>query len=194
MRTRIVSGLLIALILIGVGVIIGVLIPHIKSKEEPPRIYDTATLVRQIKAMSQLVTVKYLLERVVVLEDVKWYGENRVIIVAHGVVKAGIDLTSIKPSDINIKGTNLYINLPAPQITDVYLDDSKTEVVERTTGLLRKFDKTLEQEARRQAVDELRRAAKYSGILQDAEQQAKSQIKLLLSNLGFAVYFYPLDR
>ena len=42
-------------------------------------------------------TVKYVLEKVVVLEDAKWYGENRVILVAHGIVKAGVDLQKLQP-------------------------------------------------------------------------------------------------
>jgi len=56
---------------------------------------NTATVVEQVQTLSDLVTVKYVLEKVVILEDVKWYGENRVLLLAHGIVKAGIDLKRI---------------------------------------------------------------------------------------------------
>lgn len=99
-------------------------------------------------------------------------------------------MSRLKQEDIVRDGTNIVISLPPAQITDdVYIDEKNTQVVERSTGLLRKFDKDLEQNARRQAVDDLRRAARYGGILTDAERQAKSQLKLLLSNLGLSVQF-----
>jgi len=182
------AALIAAIVLLAV-VIAGVLIPMLKQQERPSRIYDTATILKQAQGLVELVTVKYVLQRVVVLEDAKWYGENRVVLVVTGVVKAGVDLSKLSRQDIQISGTNLVISLPPAQITDVYIDDKNTQIVERSTGLLRKFDKDLEQNARLQAIDDLRRAARYGGILTDAERQAKTQLKLLFSNLGFSVQF-----
>src|ERR1700733_13439735 len=84
---------------------------------------NTETVVEQIQTLSDLVTVKYVVEKVVVLDDVKWYGENRVLMVAHGVIKAGIDLKKLKPGDIVVSGKKISIHLPPAQITDAYLDD-----------------------------------------------------------------------
>jgi len=58
-------------------------------------------------------------------------------------------------------------------------------VVERTTGVLREFDKGLEQEARRQAVDQLRLAVRDAGILRDAEERARMQVEGVLRQMGF---------
>ncbi|MGC9035142.1 MAG: DUF4230 domain-containing protein [Verrucomicrobiia bacterium] len=183
----------LVLLIVAIGllaaVIVGVLIPMLRQQERPPRIYDTATILKQTQGLVELVTVKYVLQRVVVLEDAKWYGENRVVLVVTGVVKAGVDLSKLTQQDIQLNGTNLIISLPPAQITDVYIDDKNTQIVERSTGLLRKFDKDLEQNARRQAIDDLRRAARYGGILADAERQARTQLKLMFSNLGFSVQF-----
>jgi len=189
LKTKIIAGLLLATILLILGIIIGIFIPHLRDRGGKEKIYDTATVLKQIQGLSELVTVKYMVERVIVLEDVKWYGENRVMLVVNGIVKAGVDLSKLKQEDIVRDGTNIVISLPPAQITDVYIDEKNTQVVERSTGLLRKFDKDLEQNARRQAVDDLRRAARYGGILSDAERQAKSQLKLLLSNLGLSAQF-----
>jgi len=46
----------------------------------------------------------------------------------------------------------IVIKLPPARVTDKYLDDKLTKVVEYKTGLLRSFDKDLEQNARQQAV------------------------------------------
>jgi len=169
--------------------ILFVLIPVFKNKSNQQQIADTPTIIKQIQALSDLVTVKYVMERVVVLEDVKWYGESRVILLVHGIVKAGVDLSKIGGEDVKVSGSHVWIKLPPAQITDVYIDDKNTQVIERSTGLLRRFDKNLEQNARQLAVDELRRAAKYSGILNDAQRQAQAQLAIVLGKMGVNVHF-----
>ena len=52
--------------------------------------------------------------------------------------------------------------------------------------MLRQFAKYLEQNARSQAVDDIRRSARYSGILRDAEERARAQLTNLFTQLGFA--------
>jgi Protein of unknown function (DUF4230) len=146
---------------------------------------NTATVVDQVQTLSDLVTVKYVVEKVIVLNDAKWYGENRVLLLAHGIVKAGIDLKRINPGDVQISGKKITINLPPPQITDAYLDDRQTRVIDYTTGLLRSFDKNLEQTARENAVTDIRRAAVQNGILSDAGDRAKLELAVFLNQAGF---------
>lgn len=146
---------------------------------------NTATVVEQVQTLSDLVTIKFILEKVVILEDVKWYGENRVLLLAHGIVKAGVDLKHLKPDDVAISGRNITLHLPPPQITDAYLDDNQSRVIDHSTGLLRVFDKNLEQTARQNAVDDIRRAARIDGILDEADKRAKLELALFLHNAGF---------
>ena len=58
-------------------------------------------------------------------------------------------------------------------------------MIERTTGLLRYFDKDLEQKARKNAVEDIQHAARDGGILKDADVRARAQLTLLLKQLGF---------
>ena len=150
-----------------------------------PQMAGTPVLLRQVQSLSQLVTVKYILEKFVDVKDVKWYGDNRVLLLAHGVVKAGINLGNLQPSDLRIAGKQITITLPHPAITDCYLDDHYTQVFERTTGALRAFDKDLEQNARKQAVEELRLRAVDSQILKDAQDRAEAQLTALFRQVGF---------
>jgi hypothetical protein len=55
--------------------------------------------------------------------------------------------------------------------------------------LLRAFNKNLEAEARRQAVDELRRAARQGGIYQDAQLLAQQQLTNLFGRLNLEIQF-----
>ncbi|HTI68744.1 MAG TPA: DUF4230 domain-containing protein [Candidatus Limnocylindria bacterium] len=179
-------AVLMALVML-LGLALGVVAVRVFPlwNNEPPKIRDTSTVLVEIQGLNQLVTVRYVLEKVVILEDVKWYGENRVLMVAHGIAKAGVDLSKLKDSDIIVRGTTVKIKLPKPQLLDVYLDERKTEIVERSTGLLRTFDKDLEQDARRQAVDKIRTAAYDSGILKDALERARTQLSMIFRRIGY---------
>ena len=172
--------LLVAIIFV-VGIWLGVKYEARSSVHEE----KTDEVVEQIQTLSDLVTVKYVVEKVVVLDDVRWYGESRVLLLAHGVVKAGIDLQRIKPGDVTVSGKSISINLPPPELTDAYLDDTKSQVIDHTTGLLRTFDKDLEQTAREQAVADIRRAAINNGILNDATQRAQLELALFLNQAGY---------
>lgn len=182
----------VALVLL-LGIAIGFFFQKFFGGNLQKQILNTSTLLKQVQTISELSTVKYVFEKLVVVEDNKWYldalpglGENRVMLVAHGIVKAGIDFQKMGTNDIQVTEHKISIALPPPQITDAYLDDKKTQVLERSTGLLRTFDRGLEQNARRQAVEDLQRAARYNGILREAEERAKSQVTNLFHQLGFS--------
>src|SRR6266487_2025236 len=140
-KTRLIIVGLVLAIAMGVALFIALLFVRPPAMAAPPKIQSTATIVQQVQTLSELVTIKYVLEKVVILDDIKWYGENRVLLVAHGIVKAGVDLQEIKPEDVRIEDKKLLLKLPRAPITDVYLDDQKTRVVDRSTGLLRAFNK-----------------------------------------------------
>jgi hypothetical protein len=147
--------------------------------------WSTTSVVREVQSLSDLVTVKFVMNKVVVLEDVKWYGENRVLLLAQGVVKAGIDLRKLQPVDVSITGKKISLRLPPAQITDAYLDDTASQVIDHTTGLLRAFDKNLEQSARQNAVDDIARAARHAGILDEANQRGRAELQSFFKRAGF---------
>jgi hypothetical protein len=187
-QRRILLGLVIAALLavivatLGIGWLVG---RTFASADRPPSIAVTPELLRRVQGLNQLVTVRYVIEKVVLLEDVKWYGENRVLMVAHGVVNAGIDLSKVGADRIGVDGRAVTVRIPRPRVLDVYLDDRRTQVVERNTGVLRSFDKDLEQSARVQALDQIRIAAREGGIIRDAEERARRQLEALFLAAGF---------
>ncbi len=147
--------------------------------------WDTTTVVHEVQSLSDLVTVKYVLDKVVVLEDVKWYGESRVLLLAHGIVKAGLELHRLQATDVSIAGKKISLRLPPAQITDVYLDDRASRVIDHSTGLLRAFDKDLEQAARLNAVKEITLAARKANILTEANQRGQTELENFFKRAGF---------
>ncbi len=188
-----ITGLLLVIVIFGLGIYLGLRVgPWFGFARSGPR-YNTPVLLKQVQSLSQLITVQYVLERTVVWDDppsnlLSMLGEtsyNHVLLLAHGIVKAGVDLSRLGPDDLRVEDTKVIIVLPPAMITDAYLDDSQTKVIERKTGFLRSFDKDLEQTVRLNAVDDLRRAARSGGILTDAEARARTQLANLFLQLGF---------
>ena len=95
----------------------------------------------------------------------------------------------MKPEDLRLSGKQVTMALPRAQITDAYLDERETKIIEHNTSFLRDFNKDLEQTARLNAVEDIRRAARTSGILKDADDRARAQLKYFFSQLGFEVEF-----
>lgn len=187
-------GLLLAVVF-GLGLFFGVVLPRLFGRRSTPQVYNTATIIKQVQTLSQLVTVKYVMEKIEILEDPpkSWFGStlpqswawDRVILVAHGVVNAGVDLSQLKPGDIEISDRKIILRLPPARITDAYLDEKKTQVVEHTTGLLRALNKDLETTTRQNALDDIRVAARSNGITKDADERARTQLTHLFEVLGF---------
>ena len=153
---------------------------------------NTAVVIQQVQTLSDLITVKYVMEKVVIVNSPPTsplgqfvQGENRVLLLAHGIVKAGIDLKRIRPEDVAIAGKKITLHLPPPQVTDAYLDEHQTQVIDWEKGFLRDFDKDLETTARQNAVDDISRAARKAGILKDADERARLELAQFLNQAGF---------
>ena len=175
-----------------VGVLCGLKLSWWWSPTSSARFLNSAAILQQVKNLSELVTVEYVIEKVEGLQvpSENLVGqlvgsENRLLLLAHGRVKAGIDLSKLQPDDLVISGKTIYLNLPPAQITDAYLDEKATQVIDRKTGLFAPSDRDLEKTVRNNAVDDIRRAAREGGIVRAADERARTQLRNLLLQLGF---------
>jgi hypothetical protein len=148
------------------------------------------TVVDRIQRLQRLETVIYTMDKVVsgakensVLPD--FLAGDRLLMLVHGEVVAGIDFSDLKPGDVRVDGKKVHLHLPAPQIFRTRLDSAKTRVYSRQTGLLVPTDPNLETQVRQQAEQQLQEAAMADGILRTAQQNALSTIRSLLQGLGF---------
>ena len=192
MKKPLVLALVAAVFVIGLLIALGLAVLIVR-RTAGPKFANTATVVLQIQALSELVTVKYVLEKVVMAESPKTTTlqnllpgqDDKIILLAHGIVKAGVDLGQLKPEDVQISGEKIRIQLPRAFVTDGYLDENATQVLDRKTGLLRSLDKKLEQQARQEAQTQIRRAARESGIEREANERAQEQLAKFLKTFGF---------
>ena len=148
------------------------------------------TVVDRIQRLQRLETVVYTMDKVVtgakenpIFPD--FLAGDRLLMLVHGEVVAGIDFTDLKPGDVRLNGKQIQLHLPAPQVFRTRIDSAKTRVYSRQTGLLVPTDPNLETQVRQEAERQLQEAAMADGILRTAQQNAASTIRSLLQGLGF---------
>lgn len=148
------------------------------------------TVVDRIQRLQRLETVVYTVDKLVtgakdnpVLPD--FLTGDRLLMMVHGEVVAGIDFSNLKPEDVRMDGKEIHLHLPAGQVFSTRIDSAKTRVYSRQTGLLVPTDPNLETEVRQEAERQLQEAALTDGILRTAQQNAASTISSLLQGLGF---------
>lgn len=153
---------------------------------------DRPAVIRQIKALNRLETSSASIEKVIEAgqEGNPLYNllvGDRILLIAHGQVIAGFDLSLLRDEDIMLSsdGETATITLPPAQILVNQLDSAKTRVYSRERGVLTKGNIDLESEARRVAEQEILRAACEDGILDRATQEGQRDMEGLVQALGF---------
>ncbi len=151
---------------------------------------DQPTVVRQIQQLKRLETVSYTMDKIISGERTNQYLPkfligDRILLIAHGEVIAGVDLARIQPSDVTVRGANISVRVPAAEVFSTRIDNAKTRVYSRDTGLFSSPDPDLESQVREEAERQLQQAALQDGILNAATQNARNTISGMLRGLGF---------
>jgi len=170
----------------GIGLlhIIGVL------RGQPTVNVNQPTIVRQIQQLQRLETVNYTADKIISGGHANAYLPNflagdRLLLVVHGEVIAGINLADLRPGDVEVQGKKVLIHLPPAEVLSARIDSAKTRVYSRETGLFSSPDPNLESEVRAEAERELQQDALQDGILKTAADNAGRAITGMLKGFGF---------
>jgi hypothetical protein len=151
---------------------------------------DQPTVVRQIQQLQRLETVSFTMDKIISGEHdspylPKFLVSDRLLLVVHGEVIGGVDLSKLQPADVVVQGQSISLRLPQAQILVTRLDNAQTRVYSRDTGLFSSPDPNLESEVRQEAERQLQEAAMQGDILKTADGNARTTISSLLQGLGF---------
>lgn len=155
----------------------------------PTIVPDPVTIINDVRALARLETIQYSVEKIITAESKQdvfgpLFGD-KLLFVAHGVVIAGIDLNQLQAEDMDMRDGVLTVDLPEVEVFIATLDNDKSYVYDRQTGLLTKGESDLETLARQAAETEIRKAAIEDGILEQAELNAEVFLDRLFNSLGF---------
>jgi hypothetical protein len=151
-------------------------------------------VIDRIQRLNRLETVKYSLDTVVegeesnpVLPDA--LAGDKLLMIVHGSTVAGVDLSQLKPESVQITegtdGRSIQLALPPSQIFQTTVDETRTRVYSRDTGIFVRADPNLESATRAKAQSDLQQAALTDGILDAAAKNARVAVTALLEGLGF---------
>ncbi len=151
---------------------------------------DQPTVVHQIQQLQRLETVSYTMDKIISGEHgnaylPKFLAGDRLLLVVHGEVVGGINLARLQPGDVLIQGQRVSIHLPPVEVLSTRIDNARTRVYSRDTGLFSSPDPNLESEVREEAERQLQQAALQDGILKIAGDNARSTISSMLKGFGF---------
>ena len=155
------------------------------------RIVDVPAMVTQIQRLSELVTVKYSIQKVIGLEEQKVpFGSEKVLLMVQATVLGGVDLSQISTQDVTeVEAGSVTIKLPAPRVMHVFVNDNETKVWDRSKTWWTPwvdFNPELEQNARRAALEAVQQAALQMGILSNAQQNAENALREFLRTSGIS--------
>jgi hypothetical protein len=149
-------------------------------------------IIVDITELGRLETTEFAMRTVIDLEKdpsnlwEQLVGSDTLMLIAEGEVVAGFDLQKVdSKKDVKVQGTTIKLTLPPPEILYSRIDNEKSYVYERKTGLLVKPDPTLEGRARLLAEQNLVEWAEQRGIYQKAEDSGRIYLESFLRSLGF---------
>lgn len=196
-------GLLLALVLGAVA--LGMFVHHARSgiagrlasmiSGRPLNVVSAPMVVDKVQRLARLETVVYTQDTIVegsestpLLPDA--LGGDKLLMIVHGQTLAGVDMSQLKPESVQITegadGRSVHLTLPPSQVFSTSIDDTKSRVYERSTGLFVKADPNLETQVRVRAQQQLQGTALTDGILDTANKNARATVTAMLQGLGFA--------
>lgn len=180
-----------------VGILAGVLLSLVflrsgwGSASEGPvtKVVDPPAVLTQIRALRELVTVKYRIQKVVAIEEKKVpFGSERMLLFVQAEVAAGMDLSHLDESHVKqLADGALAVSLPRPTISSVVIDDNQTRIWDRTVTWWTpwvSYNQDLERQARLIAKADCEKAALEMGILQQSRKNAEEAVRALLMQAG----------
>jgi hypothetical protein len=152
---------------------------------------DVAALVTQVRELNRLETATMHVMHVGRVSQTYKLVPNalagdEITFLAEGDVIAGLDLARLTPQDVwkSPDGT-INLRLPPAEVLVARVDNQKSRVLTRDTGMLRRRDIDLETRARQHAEENIRKEAVSKGILQMAAQTGEKKLAGFLNTLGF---------
>lgn len=155
----------------------------------PTIIPDPVTYINEIRALARLETIQYSIEKVNTIEVGQGtFGSvfgDKILFVGHGTVIAGIDMSKLQPEDMRYENGVLTVRLPPAEIFIATLDNEKSYVYNRDTGILARPDANLETLVRQDTERLILQAALDDGILEQAQINAEAYLFKFFAALGF---------
>lgn len=162
--------------------------PHLSA----PQVDIRTVVIQQIQGVSELTTAVFVMEAVVPAEQDLLLGKftvgtTKLLYIARGEVRAGIDLAKLEPKDIDVSDSAISIRLPPPSILDRKIDVAHSRVYDYNRGFLGLGPDTgpsLQELAQKETLRRITAAACSDGVLDRANERAELVVSRLVNMVG----------
>jgi len=161
-----------------------------------PKVSVPTMVVSQIQGVSELTTAVFTMQSIVPTEKDRKLGNltvgtTRLLYLAQGEVRAGVDLSAVTASDITVtqKAESVVVKIPPAKILDSKLDVNDSRVYDYNRGFLNLGPDAapqLQSLAQQKTLQKIVTAACQQGILDQARDRAQMTIEQLLTNSGYS--------
>lgn len=147
--------------------------------------------VGKITSLTELGTVEYVVTKIVKANDnATWYkfGDRKILFSCKAILKAGIDLSKLEDSDIqvNTEEKTITITLPNAELLSVNLKPENIKLIYEKTSITRSSFSNKERDAvLAQGEADILKSVPDMGIFDDAENNAKLFLEAFLKQAGF---------
>ena len=153
------------------------------------RVVDAPAVLKEIQQLSELVTVKYSIQKVIGLEEEKVpFGSEKILLMVQATVLGGVDLSVMNTQQCVIAADNsVTIALPPAKVLQVFVNEKHTKVWDRSKTWWTPwvpYNPELDQKARLAALEAVQAAALEMGILSNAQENAQKTIREFLRTAG----------
>ncbi len=153
--------------------------------------YNSSTVLNKIAHIQELALVKHNYVGVIGYNDSKKimslpipFTEKYFLLKYNGYIKAGVDFEKIKV-DVNEVDKSVHVVMPKAKILDVVIDENSIKVYNESDNAFNPIKISEYNDAIKREKNIMRKDAYDSGILEDANKQAKLAVTSLLQEMGF---------
>ena len=144
-----------------------------------------------ITSMKQLSLVEYRVSKIIKADDEgAWYkiGDRKILLSCTAYLKAGIDLATFGPDDVDIDWTGRRVTVTIPHATLLSLDMPASEIREEydhVTMFRHSFSAEERNALLRQGEKQIRSSVPSLGILDKADENARRFFESVFQKMGF---------
>ncbi|XGV96973.1 MAG: DUF4230 domain-containing protein [Leptolyngbya sp. BL-A-14] len=165
----------------------------LRPTQPSPSVNVQSVVVQQVQGVSELTTSVFTMQAVVPTSQNATFngiviGTTKLLYIAYGEVRAGVDLHSLTPANVQVTGDSIQMQLPPPQLLDRKIDVSRSNVYDYnrgTFGFGPDVAPQLQALAQQQALQKIVEAACADGVLEKANDRAKLVVTQLLTTAGY---------
>lgn len=152
---------------------------------------DQATAkMSELSNAGELSTTEYTISKIVKANDCDWYplGDRKILFNCSAYLEAGIDMKEYDATKTVVDESKKSISLvlPKAKLLSMNMPYEETKIAYEKVGTLRaNFSAQNRNELLKQGEADIREGLEGYGILEDAEQNARTFFTAMLSQMGF---------